>query len=51
MTQEEKLLARIKSLEDGLTTIRIFKKDGQIFCWIVEPTQKVEGEPKSENRV
>ena len=43
MTQEEKLLARIKSLEDGLTTIRIFKKDGQIFCWIVEPTQKIEG--------
>ncbi len=51
MTQEEKLLARIKSLEDGLTTLRIFKKDGQIFCWIVEPTQKVEGETKTENRV
>lgn len=51
MTQEEKLLARIKSLEDGLTTLRIFKKDGQIFCWIVEPTQKVEGELKTENRV
>ncbi len=46
MSQEEKLLARIKSLEDGLTTIRIFKKDGQIFCWIVEPTQKIEGEHK-----
>lgn len=44
MTQEEKLILRIASLEDGLSTVRFFKKNGELVFWIVEITQKVEGE-------
>ncbi len=45
MTQEEKLLARLTSLDDGFSTIRFYKKNGEIMFWVVE-TQKVEGEKR-----
>ncbi len=44
MTQEEKLILRLASLDDGLTTVRFFKKNGELVFWIVEITQKPEGE-------
>lgn len=44
MTQEEKLLARIKSLDAGMTTLRIFKDSaGNVILWVVEDTRKAEG--------
>jgi len=50
MTQEEKLLLRIESLEDGLTTIRFYKKNGEIMFWVVE-SLKVEGEKRDKIEV
>lgn len=46
MTQEEKLILRLASLDDGLTTVRFFKKNGELVFWIVEVTQKPEGEKR-----
>jgi len=48
MTQEEKLLIRIKSLEDGLSTIRFYKKNGEIMFWVVESLSKAEGEKRDK---
>lgn len=42
MTQDEKLLARIKSL-DGLVEVYVRVVDGEILWWVVEE-RKVEGE-------
>ncbi len=44
MTQEEKLILRIASLDDGLTTVRFFKKNGELVMWFVVDTLKPEGE-------
>lgn len=43
MTQEEKLVARLKSLEDGVIPITICKKDGELYFWIVGIPHKIEG--------
>jgi hypothetical protein len=48
MTQEEKLLARLLSLEDGLSSITFYKKNGELIFWIVEFTHKPEGEKRDK---
>lgn len=42
MSQWEKLIARLKSLDDGFATVQIYLKNGEPFCWAVD-TKKVEG--------
>jgi hypothetical protein len=48
MTQEEKLLARLASLDDGLSTIRFFKKNGELVMWFYVDTLKAEGEKRDK---
>jgi hypothetical protein len=47
MTQEEKLLARIRTLPEGVTTIQIGKNErGELMFWLVGETAKLEGQKK-----
>lgn len=48
MTQIEKLIARINSLDDGLSTITFYKKNGEIMFWVVD-IKNVEGEKKDSS--
>jgi hypothetical protein len=47
MTQDEKLIARLKSLESGLYTIYVAVVDGKIVFWVApESIGSLEGFPK-----
>ena len=48
MEQIDKLVARINSLDDGLSTITFYRKGGEIIFWVVD-TKKAEGD-KIESR-
>lgn len=51
MTQEEKLLARLKTLDPGLHEIKVYlTPEGKIGFWIVVKSEKVEGVVKSEQK-
>lgn len=52
MTQEEKLLARLKSLKGGLHDIQVYvSPQNEIVFWVVENTKQVEGERKEIHEV
>lgn len=47
MTQDEKLIARLKSLDSGLYTIRVAVAEGKIIFWVApESIGSLEGFPK-----
>jgi hypothetical protein len=47
MTQEEKLIKRINSLESGLYTVYVAVVDGKIVFWVAsESLGSLEGFPK-----
>jgi hypothetical protein len=44
MTQDEKLIARLHSLDPGMYKVYVIVFDGKIICWIFEDGKwKVEG--------
>lgn len=48
MTQEEKLLARLKSLGGGLHEIQVYvSPSNEVVFWVVENTKQVEGERRT----
>lgn len=46
MTQDEKLVARLKGLENGLYEVKILVIDGRILFWVIPSPEEVEGLPK-----